>query len=150
MEEENTGEDKQEVLTGMCNSDGGSMFQGENSVVDFHEPSTDIVKTTSKIETKVLTITPGTLSESLQKMNDSATKKPGKMELETCVNDKGFRDNMNTDVVLPFMYMDGWMLSVWDCESLRRDLLIFKEIELSKEQWKAVSAIENMIVPYIR
>ena len=76
MEEENAGEDKQEVLTGMWNSDGGSMFQGENSVVDFHEPSTDIVKTTSKTETKVLTITPGTLSESLQKMNDSTTKKP--------------------------------------------------------------------------
>ena len=48
MEEVNTGEDRQELLAGMWTSDGSSMFQGENSVVDFHEPSTDIVKTTSK------------------------------------------------------------------------------------------------------
>jgi hypothetical protein len=73
-----------------------------------------------------------------------------KMELETCVNNKGFRDNLNTEVVLPFLYMDRWMLAVWDCEALRRDLLIFKEIELSKDQWKAVCAIDNVIVPYIR
>ena len=73
-----------------------------------------------------------------------------KMELETCVNGKGFRDNLNTEVVLPFLYMDRWMLSVWDCVSLRRDLLIFKETELSQEQWKAVSAIDNVIIPYIR
>ncbi len=76
MEEVNTGEEKQEILAGMWNSDGGSMFQGENSVVDFHDPSIDTVKTTSKAETKVATIKSGTLSESLQKLNDSATKKP--------------------------------------------------------------------------
>ena len=41
MEEVNTGEEKQELLAGMWTSDGGSMFQGESSVVDFHDPSID-------------------------------------------------------------------------------------------------------------
>ena len=54
-----------------------------------------------------------------------------KMELETCVKGKGFRANLNTEIIMPFMYMDSWMLSVWDCEFLRRDLLFFKETELS-------------------
>ena len=81
MEEVNTGENKQEALAGMWASDGGSMFQGENSVVDFHEPSTDIVKTTSKVETKMITIASGTLSESLLKMNDNAALKPTKAGL---------------------------------------------------------------------
>ena len=81
MEEVNTGGDKQEMLAGMWNFDGGSMFQGENSVVDFHEPSIDTIKTTSKAETMVATITSGTLSESFQKINDSATKKPAKVGL---------------------------------------------------------------------
>ena len=73
-----------------------------------------------------------------------------KVELDTFVSDRGFRRNLSTEIVLPFMYMDRWMLGVWDCKALRRDLLIFKEIELSREQWKAVSTIDNVIVPYIR
>jgi hypothetical protein len=81
MEEVNTGENKQELLAGMWASDGGSMFQGESSVVDFHEPSNDSVKTLPKAGTKIIAIATGTLSESLQKMNDSATKKPDKVGL---------------------------------------------------------------------
>ena len=73
-----------------------------------------------------------------------------KLELETCIKDKGFRGNQNTDIILPFVYMGRYLMCVWDCDSLRRDLLLFKEIELSKEQWKAVSTIYNVIVPYIR
>jgi len=81
MEEVNTGENKQEVLAGMWASDGGSMFQGENSVVDFHDPNTDSVKTLPKTGTKIIAIATGRLSESIQKMNDSATKKPAKVGL---------------------------------------------------------------------
>ena len=65
MEEVNTGENKQELLAGMWASDGGSMFQGENSVVDFHDPSTDSAKTLLKTGTKIIAIATGTLSESL-------------------------------------------------------------------------------------
>ncbi len=65
MQDDNAEGIKQEMLAGMWNSDGGSMFQGESSVVDFHEPNADTIKTMSKAEIKVLTMTTGTLSESL-------------------------------------------------------------------------------------
>ncbi len=51
-----------------------------------------------------------------------------KMELEKYTKDKVFRGNLSTEFIMSFLYMDRWMLSLWNCAHLRRDLLIFEEV----------------------
>lgn len=39
--------------------------------------------------------------------------------------------------------MDTWMMFVWDCETRRRDLLIFSEIDFFEAHWELFKKLDT-------
>ena len=39
--------------------------------------------------------------------------------------------------------MDTWMMFVWDCETKRRDLLIFSEIDFFEAHWELFKKLDT-------
>ncbi len=55
------------------------------------------------------------------------------VELDIFSKDKGYRQDLATEIILPFKYLGKWMAGVWDCSILRRDVLLFADTDLSEE-----------------
>ncbi len=55
------------------------------------------------------------------------------VELDIFSRDMGYRRDLATEIILPFKYLGSWMAGVWDCSTLKRDVLLFAETDLTDE-----------------
>jgi hypothetical protein len=66
--------------------------------------------------------------------------------LDICTKDKGFRKNQSLDILMPLKFKDRWAMMIWDCETRKREFLIFGEIDITKDEWKAMVKVDALMI----